>query len=360
MSGEYDFTNILEKPIVIITFVFLVVFYIVYSYLVNNSKSNDDYYDVFEKGPSNIQSFSDTNSISSGIFAKTVIVLFIIFVIFIGYRILFNKTITTSIYDYFTNTPKIDIHVNTKDNSTPLDISLFDVFKLQPIFTNDLGSNTTNGDEVDHDKVRNNNNLRHDEVRHDDDSGHDEIIHDGVIGRDVPMRDTDDQNSRTTGLLGGVDQVFNISGNNHTYDNARALCKAYDSRLATYDEIEDAYKKGGEWCNYGWSEGQNIFFPTQERTFNILQGIKGHEHDCGRPGINGGYIDNPNLKFGANCYGKKPLITPIEREIMDTSPLYPLNKKDIWFNKQVDYFKKQLNNILISPFNKQSWSASFI
>ena len=28
--------------------------------------------------------------------------------------------------------------------------------------------------------------------------------------------------------------------------------------------------------------------------------------------------------------------------------------------KQVDYFKKQLDRILLSPFNKQSWSASFI
>jgi len=53
-------------------------------------------------------------------------------------------------------------------------------------------------------------------------------------------------------------------------------------------------------------------------------------------------------------------MTQDEKEIMDSTPLYPLNKKDVWFNKQVDYFKTQLDNILISPFNKQSWSASFI
>ena len=28
-------------------------------------------------------------------------------------------------------------------------------------------------------------------------------------------------------------------------------------------------------------------------------------HDCGRPGINGGYFDNPNLKLGVNCWGVK-------------------------------------------------------
>jgi hypothetical protein len=36
-----------------------------------------------------------------------------------------------------------------------------------------------------------------------------------------------------------------------------------------------------------------------------LQKIKGHEHDCGRPGVNGGYIANPLVKFGVNCYGNK-------------------------------------------------------
>jgi hypothetical protein len=28
-------------------------------------------------------------------------------------------------------------------------------------------------------------------------------------------------------------------------------------------------------------------FPTQKETWDKLQKIKGHEHDCGRPGING-------------------------------------------------------------------------
>ena len=49
-------------------------------------------------------------------------------------------------------------------------------------------------------------------------------------------------------------QVYHIPGNKYTYDNADALCKAYGSRLATYDEMEDAYEKGAEWCSYGRSE----------------------------------------------------------------------------------------------------------
>ena len=48
---------------------------------------------------------------------------------------------------------------------------------------------------------------------------------------------------------------------------------------------------------------QLALFPTQYGKWERLQKIKGHENDCGRPGINGGYIDNPNVKFGINCYG---------------------------------------------------------
>ena len=40
---------------------------------------------------------------------------------------------------------------------------------------------------------------------------------------------------------------------------------------------------------------------------------KGHEHDCGRPGINGGFIDNPNVRFGVNCFGTKPAISAEEQ-----------------------------------------------
>jgi len=152
-------------------------------------------------------------------------------------------------------------------------------------------------------------------------------------------------------------QVFNIPGNTYNYTNAKALCSAYGSRLANYKEIEDSYKNGGEWCNYGWSDGQMALFPTQQKTFDTLQTIKGHEQDCGRPGINGGYMINPNLKFGVNCYGHKPKITPEEEELMDNTTPYPLTAEDIAFQARVDYWKNKVNEILVSPFNAVSWSA---
>ena len=152
-------------------------------------------------------------------------------------------------------------------------------------------------------------------------------------------------------------QVYNIPGNYYNYENAKALCTAYGSRLAKYDEIEDAYKNGGDWCNYGWSDGQMALFPTQQKKFDNLQKIAGHENDCGRPGINGGYMVNPELMFGVNCYGNKPKITSTEEELMKTTPLYPVTMKDIAFQKRVDYWKTKVTDILVSPFNSTTWGS---
>jgi len=151
-------------------------------------------------------------------------------------------------------------------------------------------------------------------------------------------------------------QVFNIPGNYYGYEDAKTLCTAYGARLANYDEIESAYNNGGEWCNYGWSEGQMALFPTQKATYEKLQKIKGHQHDCGRPGINGGYMANPKLKFGVNCYGYKPVMTPEEQDEMNTNPAYPQTEQDLLFEKRVNYWKEHLDDILVSPFNYSNWN----
>ncbi len=152
-------------------------------------------------------------------------------------------------------------------------------------------------------------------------------------------------------------QVFNIPGNYYDYTNAKALCQAYGAKLATYKQVEDSYKNGAEWCNYGWSDGQMALFPTQQKTFDNLQKIKGHENDCGRPGINGGYMINPALRFGVNCYGNKPKITSQEEELMKTTSPYPETAEDIAFQKRVDYWKNKVDQILVSPFNYNTWGS---
>jgi hypothetical protein len=151
-------------------------------------------------------------------------------------------------------------------------------------------------------------------------------------------------------------QVFNIPENTYIYSDAKALCSAYGARLATYKEVENAYNKGAEWCNYGWSDGQMALFPTQQKTFDDLQKIEGHENDCGRPGINGGYMSNPALRFGVNCYGYKPRMTPEEEDLMGTQPIYPKTAKDMAMENRVKYWKDKLSDVLVSPFNHNTWS----
>ena len=151
-------------------------------------------------------------------------------------------------------------------------------------------------------------------------------------------------------------QVFHIPNNVYTYDDAKAVCKAYDARLATYNELESAYNNGADWCGYGWSEGQMAFYPTQFDKWQNLQKIKGHEHDCGRPGINGGYIANPNVRFGINCYGNKPQITQEESKLMQDVSKYPKTQRELEFEKKVLSWKERLPEILVAPFNNGKWS----
>ena len=153
------------------------------------------------------------------------------------------------------------------------------------------------------------------------------------------------------------EEVFHIPGNTYGYEDAKAVCKALGSRLATYSEVESAYQNGAEWCSYGWSDGQMALFPTQKATYDKLQTIDGHKNDCGRPGVNGGYIKNDNVEFGVNCYGIKPNINEKEAQLMTNVAPYPLTKKEKRLNKKVEEYKKKLSSLLISPFNPKKWSA---
>ena len=155
------------------------------------------------------------------------------------------------------------------------------------------------------------------------------------------------------------DEVFNISNNLYSYDDAQAICTSYGARLANYDEIEDAYNHGGEWCNYGWSEGQMILFPTQKNTWDTLQKNEKTKNNCGRPGINGGFINNPNVKFGVNCFGKKPVPTDAELAMMSVkqNQPVPLTAEQTLLDKKVKFWKENADKLLkVNSFNGQKWS----
>jgi hypothetical protein len=155
-----------------------------------------------------------------------------------------------------------------------------------------------------------------------------------------------------------INEVFNISNNLYSYDDAQAICRSYGADLATYDQVEQSYNNGGEWCNYGWSTNQMILFPTQKSTWNKLQTTEKHKNDCGRPGINGGHIANPYAKFGVNCYGVKPKATKDDLSRMAANQnAYPETEADKLLNKKVQYWKDHGNEMLvINPFNKKSWN----
>ena len=154
-------------------------------------------------------------------------------------------------------------------------------------------------------------------------------------------------------------EVFNIARNMYTYEEARAVCSIYDSKLATYSQIEKSYKDGGEWCNYGWSEDQMIYFPTQKATWDKLQKNPKTKNICGRPGINGGYIDNPYVRFGVNCYGKKPEPSIEEKNQMSSKKFLipPKTKNDLLLDEKIKFWKDNSDNFLnINAFNNEKWS----
>lgn len=152
-------------------------------------------------------------------------------------------------------------------------------------------------------------------------------------------------------------EVFNISNNIYTYEDAPAVCRAYNARLATPEEVHSAFNNGADWCNYGWTQGQVALFPTQKATFNRMQTIEGHEHDCGVIGVNGGYFQNPDLQFGVNCYGKKPEPRLREKEMIGYFPDITTDKEKR-MQERVAEIKENNGDILITPFNSKQWDAN--
>ncbi len=151
-------------------------------------------------------------------------------------------------------------------------------------------------------------------------------------------------------------EVFNVSSNRYTYYDAEPLCKALGAELATYDQVKAAWSKGADWCNYGWVKGQMAIYPTSEETYQKLQGgPEDQRQACGRPGMNGGFFDNPEMRFGVTCVGNKPPQNKHdEAEVAKGAPLSP---DALAFDKKVSQYKSQADHIGILPFNPNKWSS---
>lgn len=154
-------------------------------------------------------------------------------------------------------------------------------------------------------------------------------------------------------------EVFNVSNNLYTYEDAPEVCSLYGAKLATYEQIEEAYNNGGEWCNYGWSDGQMALFPTQKSTWMKLQGSEQTKQNCGRPGINGGYMENKNILFGVNCYGKKPAASKNDLAYMDANKeiVIPKSAEDAEVNYKIEMWKNNPDIFLkMNSFNRSQWN----
>jgi hypothetical protein len=151
--------------------------------------------------------------------------------------------------------------------------------------------------------------------------------------------------------VGVGQEVFHISQAQFTYDDAPAVCAAYGAQTATLEQIIEAYNSGAEWCGYGWSAGGMALYPTQKKTWEELQREvdPGKRTACGRPGVNGGYMD-PTLKFGVNCFGFKP-----KGEFKPPAPVPGVDKQK--FNEAVGKFRDMLNTLELSPFSRMEWSG---
>jgi hypothetical protein len=147
-------------------------------------------------------------------------------------------------------------------------------------------------------------------------------------------------------------EVFHVDGS-HPYSEASAVCAAYDAELATYDQIQEAYAKGAEWCAYGWSQGGMALFPTQSSTWQSIQS-EPNRTICGRPGINGGYMD-PKLSFGVNCYGVKPANA---KHVHLPQPVPGAQSSTKGFQQLVNKFKSMIGRMDVAPFNRSTWSET--
>ena len=173
----------------------------------------------------------------------------------------------------------------------------------------------------------------------------------------VPDLPPQPQTSAIEKMLPGKKEVFNIAQDKYTYSDAEPLCKAYGAELATYDQVKEAWNKGADWCNYGWIKGQSAVYPTQQATYDKLQmGPEDQRMSCGVPGVNGGFFDNPELRFGVNCYGKKPAENDADdRYLMNGN--HNLTPDAIEYDNKVQEYKTKFDDIPVNPFKKGSWSS---
>jgi hypothetical protein len=142
------------------------------------------------------------------------------------------------------------------------------------------------------------------------------------------------------------EEVFLIKNNIFSKNEGEKVCKAlFNSKLATKEQLNDTYNNGANWCNYGWIDKSEAYYPLQIDTDTTT---------ClGKKGLNGGLMEE-DLSLGVHCYGVKPgenSYYPLDKLYNDSS----MSDKDI---VMLENYKKKMNagGIKIAPFNNNAWS----
>lgn len=128
------------------------------------------------------------------------------------------------------------------------------------------------------------------------------------------------------------------------------VCEGLDSKLATYTQLLDASINGAKWEQYGWikddREGTNhvidAYIPDNTKEKNII-------------GPHAVIPDDPEPKFGVNCFGVKP---DMDNEYKEQ--LHSKNNKEKEEEqrrlKEQQLFLNRVEHSDISPFQENKWS----
>tara|TARA_B100000787_G_scaffold98922_1_gene72988 strand:+ start:10538 stop:11548 length:1011 start_codon:yes stop_codon:yes gene_type:complete len=258
---------------------------------------------------------------------------FVLFVIvnFINY--FFNFNILKELYYVVFNIKYEDEVINKLLNN---------IIIFNNISENDTNNNTSNNNKID-DNINNSGIIDEDnEIDIDNEL-------DQLTSSKKPQENTDISNNIMN------KEVFHIPGSRFTYNDANAICKSMNSDLASYEQLQNAQKNGANWCSYGWSQDQLAIYPTSQNKFDELNKNDKTKYDCGFVGVNGMYVNNTYMKFGANCYGFKPKKSELELSHSEVTDYKPKSSKEVIFENRVEYWKRRLGNVLITPFNKDKW-----
>jgi hypothetical protein len=99
-------------------------------------------------------------------------------------------------------------------------------------------------------------------------------------------------------------RVFYIK-NGYKHSEAKEVCSLYGAQVATKDNLVGAYKRGANWCSWGWLADGSVAYPVQKDFWRKVE--KQHKGFCGpNYGINMKKGVDSELEFGVLCYGVPP------------------------------------------------------